>query len=582
MSTRKLLQGVLETVDKGAAVINAMGVIEMFNRRFSDGFQLPTEDIAGRSIYGLMGKADFSSGDLLQLFDKNVLIERENINIDSQQYHEIVYLSCLEEGKDIGEKVLEFEIYKKVLMAVEDGIQIVDAKGRFIFCNAIHAEMDGFNSEDMVGKYLLDLYSQEQSPLLTCLKTGKTLNNVYCEYTTQSGKKNAAVVTVFPLYKDNELLGAASIVKDYTSFKLMLEKSLELMTTIGSRADYPGKKQDEKRGPFDKIVGVNRQLVECVALAEKAANIESPVFIFGETGTGKEIFAQSIHAKSNRAGKPFLAINCAAIPENLLEGLLFGTIKGVFTGAENAKGLFEQANGGTFFLDELNSMSLNLQSKLLRVLEEKKVRRLGDKVEIPIDVRLIASCNVDPYESIRQGSLRNDIFYRLAVIYIAIPPLRDRLDDLERLTAHFVSYYNHLLNKKVVGVSGQVLELFKNNVWPGNVRQLKYCIESAMSCIPEDERLIKISDLPQHIQKNVLPEAVDRGPVCSQNENTIFIARRTRKEVDYFEREKIIQLLRENNGNITKVSGALGMSRQSLQYRIKKYNIRIIVGENPQ
>lgn len=292
--------------------------------------------------------------------------------------------------------------------------------------------------------------------------------------------------------------------------------------------------------------------------------------LFGETGTGKELFAQSIHEESKRSNGPFLAINCAAIPENLLEGILFGTVKGAFTGAINREGLFEQANGGTLFLDEINSMPLALQSKILRVLEEKKVRRVGGNEEILINPRIISSSNVLPMTAIEQGQIRADLFYRLAVVYLFIPPLRDRIDDLVLLTNYFIQQLNRPLEKNITGLHPEVISAFKRYSWPGNIRQLKHTIECAMNIIPTHEIIISQSHIPSYL--GIFN--TEKIEVELKTDNTISPPSTILHKIKDQEKDIIIAALMKSKGNVAKAAEDLGLSRQLLQYRLKRLGLK--------
>jgi arginine utilization regulatory protein len=225
----------------------------------------------------------------------------------------------------------------------------------------------------------------------------------------------------------------------------------------------------------------------------------SPVLIFGETGTGKELFAQSIHNSRPRANQPFVAINCAAVPESLLESILFGTVKGAFTGAQNTKGVFEQAGSGTLFLDEINSMPRAMQTKLLRVLQEKSVRRVGADYEIPVKCLIITSSNEQLEECVRNGTLRNDLYYRLALLRINIPPLREWGKDIEILARHFLKTKGRLYGKKNIGLSTDFLNYLYQHSWPGNVRELEHTIESCVA-VAEDGEELHLYHLPPHLR----------------------------------------------------------------------------------
>ncbi len=237
------------------------------------------------------------------------------------------------------------------------------------------------------------------------------------------------------------------------------------------------------------------------------ADSTSSVLVYGETGTGKELYVQSIHNYSSRFNKPFIAQNCAALPENLFESILFGTVKGAFTGAVDKPGLFEQAHGGTLFLDEINSMPINLQTKLLRVLQDGVIRRVGDSRDRKIDVRIIAAMNVEPLKAVENGQIREDLFYRLNVVNIKLVPLRDRLEDIPLYVEHFIDKYNKELNKNVKGISSKVKELFMSYNWPGNVRELQHIIEAAINIV--DNEYIELDNLPIYLSEKV--DLVDYG-----------------------------------------------------------------------
>jgi arginine utilization regulatory protein len=300
-------------------------------------------------------------------------------------------------------------------------------------------------------------------------------------------------------------------------------------------------------------------------VGERASETPSSVLIHGETGTGKEMFAQSIHNHGIRRNNTFIAQNCAAIPDSLLEGILFGTEKGGFTGAIEREGIFEQANGGTLLLDEVNSMSLPLQAKLLRVLQEGYIRRIGGLKDIPIDVRIIATTNEDPRSGMETGSIRRDLYYRLSVINIYIPPLRERLDDLELLTEYFIKKYNKLLNKSIEKLSDQVMIDFMNYDWPGNIRELENFIEGAMNMVSSRDKVLNRENF---ITSNFIHRTSDlgNGLISSLSEKSL------PQLLEGIEEKVIIEMMGRYGNNITKTAKHLGIKRQTLQHKLKKYN----------
>lgn len=319
---------------------------------------------------------------------------------------------------------------------------------------------------------------------------------------------------------------------------------------------------------FKDIIGENSKIIDLKILAKRAAFTNSPVLIYGETGTGKELFAQSIHNASKRAKKPFVAINCAAVPETLLEGILFGTVKGAYTDAVDRPGYFEQASEGTLFLDEINSMPFMLQAKLLRALQEKKIRRVGGMTDIPVNPRIISSTNVKPLEAIEKGLLRSDLFYRLGVVCLEIPPLRERIDDLNLLSKYFLNKISMKLGKNNLKISPDLIEAFKTYNWPGNIRQLEHAIECALTVISDYEKEITIEHIPEYMKYT--------STIIKKNKpQKEYYVNPLKSEMARIEKNKILTVLEKTQGNISLAAKLMNLSRQSLHYRLKKYQINI-------
>lgn len=304
---------------------------------------------------------------------------------------------------------------------------------------------------------------------------------------------------------------------------------------------------------FEDIVGDSWKIVECREKGKKVSRTSSPILIFGETGTGKELFVQAIHNSSNRSRKPFIAQNCAAIPANLLEAMLFGTVKGGFTGAEDKKGLYEQANGGTLYFDELNSMPLELQGKILRVLQEGIIRRVGGTEAKQIDVRTIASINESPELLLEKGSLRRDLYYRLNVVRIDIPPLRERKEDIPTLVDYFINKFNYKFNGSIIGVEEMALEKLILSEWEGNVRELEHIIEGAFNL--NQDGYITLKDLQ------------DAGL------NKFARIKSLSEKLMEVEKKYILEALVITKYNVSRAAQILKIPRQTLQSKIKKLNI---------
>lgn len=478
--------------------------------------------------------------------------------------------------------------YMAVLRAVTEvmgeAVHIVDASGRTILYNEAMAQLEKISVGDALGKPFRKVFGsipEEESTLFQALVNRREIRNKEQTYLNIYGKQVTTINTTIPIIVDDRVVAAMEVARDITDIKNMSDTILSLQDSIsaGSRTQVaesaPEEKsireliEEEPRRPggirryhFSDIIGEDPKFLQAVDRAMRAAPNTASVFIYGETGTGKELFAQSIHYGGKRQKKPFLAQNCAAIPESLLEGILFGTEKGGFTGAVDRAGLFEQANGGTLLLDEVSAMPYELQSKLLRVLQEKYIRRVGGSKDILVDVRIIATVNESPQELIARGALRPDLYYRLNVIGINIPPLRERRSDIPVLADRFIKKYNREYGREIWMIAEPALEKLKNYDYPGNVRELENIIMSAVSLADEDHVLTE-RDI------NVQPEYHTSAAISEFDGAEGSLA-------DYLaqiEQTVIRQYLTSNGGNITKTARDLGMLRQNLQHKLKKYEI---------
>ncbi len=328
--------------------------------------------------------------------------------------------------------------------------------------------------------------------------------------------------------------------------QLLRVKNIYLQKEIGTRGD------------FTDIVYASEKMDAVIKLSEKASQFKTTVLISGESGTGKELIAKAIHNSSRRKEAPFIAVNCAAIPEALLESELFGYVRGAFSGADGSKrGLMEEAHGGTLFLDEIGEFPLPLQPKLLRVLQEEEIRRLGDTKLIKIDVRVIAATSRDLDHEVKNGGFRNDLYYRINVFPISIPPLRERKEDIPLLVRHFIDKYNCELNHRIKDVMPEVMSELMNYGWPGNVRELENAVERAMILCDSD-----------YISQVDVGAADSKGSFSPGNWISTFTYDEARKRI---ERAYIEQALSDTRGNRTKAAKILGISRRSLLYKLKEH-----------
>ncbi|UCZ53668.1 sigma 54-interacting transcriptional regulator [Bacillus shivajii] len=450
-------------------------------------------------------------------------------------------------------------IYHQLLDAIDVGIHVINQEGHSVIYNQKMSEIEDMAKEDVIHKQIMDIFlfkDENESRLLQALNKGSVRRNAKQTYFNFKGQEITTINHTFPLYYGNEIIGAVEIAKDITKIERLTRET--------------ARDKQEAKYTFDKIIGESELIKEVIGSAKKATRTTSSVLLTGETGTGKELFAQSIHNGSDRSAKPFISQNCAALPESLIEGILFGTVRGAFTGATEHPGLFEQAHGGTLMLDEINSLSAPLQAKLLRAIQEKTIRRIGDTKDRSIDVRIIATINDDPLKSIEKNELRKDLYYRLSVVSILIPPLRDRKEDLPILIDHFIEKYNHRFQLQVPDVSDQVMNLFTQYDWPGNVRELEHMIEGAMNLIHYDEE-IDYSHLPMHVRTKF---PIEETPSQHHVPNKLLTDQPITPLNTYMEEVEqtyIQHVLDIHDGNVTKAAKDLNLSRQSLQYRLKKF-----------
>lgn len=450
-----------------------------------------------------------------------------------------------------------------VLDQIDEGIHIVDEDGMTIVYNRSIENIEGLSKKQVMGKHLLDVFpnwTKENSTLLTVLSTGKPIYNQPQQYVNIKGKRIKTINTTLPIYEGKKLLGAVEIAKNLTAVSDMTNRIIDLQQKLFEPSPSP---KGIRQYRFEELIGKSPKYQEAIKIAKRASKSSSSVLIYGDTGTGKELFAQSIHYEGVRKNDAFIAQNCAAIPETLLESLLFGTAKGSFTGAEDRPGLFEQAQGGTLFLDEINSMAIGLQAKLLRVLQESYVRRVGGTKDIPIDVRIIAATNEEPHKLLESGQLRKDLYYRMNVINIKIPNLNERKDDIPLLVDHFIRLYNEEMNKDVWMVSEEIMNAFKAYHWEGNIRELKNFIESAMNLVT-DEHVIGSEHLPSHVLE-VLMKKEEYIPSDIPEISDL------NGHLESIEKSIIERTLDISKQNVTLAASMLNLSRQSLQYKIKKY-----------
>lgn len=449
----------------------------------------------------------------------------------------------------------------EILDYLEEGIQIIDQRGKIIYFNQAAQRLEGLSSDLVLGRDLLEIYpslSSETSTLIRVLNAGNPIFDVEQTFINYKGNKMTTLNSSLPIKSAGKMIGAIEISRDRTRVRELSEKILHLQTELIEKQESKRKKRGRKLYSFDEIIGQNKDFETLKALAKKAANTDSPVLVHGETGTGKELFVQAIHQEGPRREKPFVAQNCAALPNTLLEGILFGTVKGAFTGAEDRQGLFELADGGTLFLDEINSMPMALQAKILRVLQDGTVRRVGGLDTKTVDVRVITAMNISPQEALEKRQIRRDLYYRLGVIHIEVLPLRKRRDDILVLAQYFLEKFHQKYQIKMKKIDAKAAHILYYYDWPGNVRELENVIESIVSLYPEIA-IIETNHIPNQIAK----EKTVRGEPVSLEAKMAEI-----------EKTHIQEAYEKCGGNVSQTATYLKVPRQTLQYKLKKYEIQ--------
>lgn len=430
-----------------------------------------------------------------------------------------------------------------------DSIVLTDDKGIIKYFHTNRSDINMIDKSSIIGKHILDMYenlTKENSTILEVLRTGKPVLNQRQELVNTSGLKINAVTSTLPIEENEKIIGTID-VSSYAVEPLAISKKMPAR----QKALYQ----------LSDIVSVDSKMSQLKENIKKVSKTSSAVMLHGETGTGKELVAQSIHTCGDRKSHRFISQNCAAIPATLMESILFGTRKGSFTGAEDSPGLFELADGGTLFLDEINSMESSIQPKLLKAVEEKKITRIGDSKPIYVDVKIISATNEASETLHNSGNIRKDLMYRLNTVSLELPPLRDRIIDIGPLSKYFISEFNYSMNKNILDLTDEVYEIFSGYYWPGNVRELRNIIEGAFNL--SSGKFIEKSQLPEYMTKKEYMSKSNYQKTCEIG---------LKKAIEQIEKDIITETLK-NSCCRADAAHKLKLSKQSLQYKLEKYNL---------
>lgn len=479
------------------------------------------------------------------------IIRKEVVMIFEEEYQ--YYFLFFSNHNDLDNVVFPEEILVTELSEMaDDCLVVVDTEGYVQNLTRPFAEFLGVDKESSIGKHVTEVIENTRMHIVA-----KTGNIEVAE--PQRIKNDYMIATRSPVLKQGKIVGAVGkVVFNNLEQLTALTKRLRSITNELNKSKGIINARNKAFYTFDHLVGENYAFIEVKNQARRAAKSDSNVLILGESGTGKELFAQSIHNESWRSMGAFVKVNCAAIPAELIESELFGYEEGSFTGAKKGGkiGKFEVADGGTIFLDEIGELPLHMQVKLLRVLQEKEVERVGGIGTIPVDVRIIAATNRDLKEMVDKNEFRLDLYYRLKVMEITVPSLKERIEDIKILVQHFLEKYQNLMKKRAKGITENAMYLLCHYSWPGNIRELENVIERALNMVDEGE-LISLSHLSEEIT----------------GKKAQYLIRPLAEVIEETECNTILSCLRMMDGNKSETAKRLGISRTSLYEKMNKYNL---------
>ncbi|WP_409305842.1 sigma-54 interaction domain-containing protein [Peribacillus sp. SCS-155] len=462
---------------------------------------------------------------------------------------------------------LPFEWLGEIINLAAERIVVVDQDGIIKYINDAYCDFIGTTIENAINKPVQDVI--ENSRMHIVAKTGQPELAA-----VQSINGSEMIANRHPLFVGGDLVGAVGTVM-FGNPQEWWAYSSKIQSLLDELKYYKTKYEKELRSKykFDDLIGISPEFTALKKLAERVSGSQSAVLINGESGTGKELFAHSIHGKSSRSIFPFVPINCASIPEHLLESELFGYEEGAFTGAKRGgkKGKFETAHYGTIFLDEIGDMPLSMQSKLLRVLQEKEIQKVGGQKTISVDVRIIAATNRDLEKMVSEGRFRQDLYYRLNVIKLDIPPLRERGEDIVLIASSLIRKLEKKFHREGILLSGHVIQKLKNYSWPGNIRELENVLERAINVL--DGRIIEAKHLPLYLRDQEL----DGGPASNQLSEQDFLddgpSLSLKENAEIAEKRAIKKALNLAGGNKQKAAKLLEVSKTTLYDKCRQYGI---------
>lgn len=463
-----------------------------------------------------------------------------------------------------------------------DYILIVDKEFTIIyntrFDKRVNVNFNFADTKDYLNKNLFEVYptikkDSSTSSIVKCITTGEIVVKRFQKFKDFKGNLYVTHNVTIPLIREGKILGAVELVKDIKTIENINNDNNKIKFFYEDEDFFDDTVNDTSKFTFDTIITKDNKMLRAIEQAKKMSFTENPTLIYGETGTGKEVFVQAIINNSGIPRDKVVIQNCAALPQNLIESILFGTCRGAYTGAENRKGLFDEADGGIIFLDELNSIPYDVQGKLLRVLQDGSFRPVGSNIQKKVHVKIIAAMNEDPLEAIKNQHLRKDLFYRLSSGMIFLPPLRERKDDILLFTNYYIKEYNVIYGKNVTWITKTLEKFFLKYNWDGNVRELKHIIESMISL--SDCKTLDVHHLPAYMYDRLFNNKITINESMEDETDILLNAEdfNLNKLLEAKEREIISKVLKITKGNKTKAGEILGVPRQTLKYKIDKLNL---------
>jgi len=563
---------IFNSMANGLVVINENDIITFFNPAAERMLGVQAAEALGKPVYEviadtrlhIINKTAVPELGCRQASGNSVIItNRTPILADGQPKGAVAIfedISSLEKITDELRQVKELkEKQHLILQSVQDGICVVDKQGYITYVNPAYLRITQLPEEKVVGQNIANI--SPAGSRAQALRTGQpVLGGISRKHNGQT-----IISNVNPIIVDGEVTGVVSIIKNISELQALLDK----LNRATAHVEYLEEELRRTRKPFkafDKFVGRSGQIMDALAVAAKAGEGHATVLIRGESGTGKELVAEGIHFSGPRASGPFIRVNCAAIPSTLLESELFGHEKGAFTGAVKRKlGKFELADKGTIFLDEIGEMEKNMQVKLLRVLQQKEFQRVGGEETVTVNVRIIAATNRDLEKMVVNGEFREDLYYRLNIIPIHLPPLRNRKEDIPLLVDHFIKRISRELNKNFKGLGQDALEVLMRYHWPGNVRELENVMERVITLA--DGPYIGLGDLPVYLREGSVGETV--APLNMAVSDTIL-------PWDVYEKN-IIKAALDKYESFNKAAKALGITHKTVAAKARKYGLEKVV-----